>query len=77
MENISILGSTGSIGTQAIDVINSLGNIRVSAITANRNIYLLEEQARALRPEMACICDTGCAKVLSERLFGTGIKVYG
>lgn len=77
MENISILGSTGSIGTQAIDVINSLGNIRVSAITANRNIYLLEEQARALRPEMACICDTDCAKVLSERLFGTGIKVYG
>ncbi|MCR4895021.1 MAG: 1-deoxy-D-xylulose-5-phosphate reductoisomerase [Eubacteriales bacterium] len=76
MENISILGSTGSIGTQAIDVIDSLGNITVSALTANTNTDLIEEQARRLRPVMAGMCDEKCAGVLKERLFGTGIRVY-
>ena len=77
MENISILGSTGSIGTQAIDVIDNLGNIAVSALTANTNTDLIEGQARKLRPVMVGMCDTGCAEVLRERLFGTGIRVYG
>ncbi|MBO4360476.1 MAG: 1-deoxy-D-xylulose-5-phosphate reductoisomerase, partial [Eubacteriaceae bacterium] len=76
MENISILGSTGSIGTQAVDVINNLGNIAVSALTANRSTDLLEAQARSLRPEMVGMCDEQCASVLAQRLFGTGIRVY-
>ena len=48
---ISILGSTGSIGRQSLDVAEKLG-LRVCALTANRNTALAEEQARRFRPEV-------------------------
>ncbi len=51
-ECVSILGSTGSIGTQALEVCSKL-NIRVAAITANRSIDLLEEQIRRFKPRLA------------------------
>ncbi len=56
VKNISILGSTGSIGTQALDVVDNLG-IRVSAITANTNIKILEEQVRKYKPALAVVFD--------------------
>ena len=46
MRKISILGSTGSIGTQTLEVVEILEDIKVVAITGNSNIRLLEEQAR-------------------------------
>lgn len=58
--NISILGSTGSIGTQALEVVDDLRgikDIRVVAITGNSNIKLLEEQARKYRPKIAAVAD--------------------
>ena len=55
-ENLSILGSTGSIGTQAIEVAKALG-IKVSAISGNNNIELLEKQIRELKPKIAAVYD--------------------
>lgn len=54
VKNISVLGSTGSIGTQALDVADNLG-LRVCALTANNNINLLEEQVRKYKPALAVV----------------------
>ncbi len=56
VNNISILGSTGSIGTQALDVADNLG-LKVTAITANTNIDILEEQVRKYEPALAVVFD--------------------
>ena len=72
--NLSILGSTGSIGTQAIDVAQKL-NIRVSAITANSNVKLMEEQIRLLKPEIAVMNREDTAKELKLRVSDTDTKV--
>jgi 1-deoxy-D-xylulose-5-phosphate reductoisomerase len=73
--NIAILGSTGSIGVQTLEAAQNLG-IRVSALTANKNIDLLAEQAKAFRPLMVSIAEQGLAPELEKRLSGTGIEVY-
>ena len=75
MRAISILGSTGSIGTQTLEVIEMLGNIHVAGITGNRNIDLLEKQARKFRPRLVAVMDEASAKELKKRLMGTGCKV--
>ena len=72
---IAVLGSTGSIGTQTLDVARMHG-IEVTALTANRNIKLLEEQAREFRPRMVCVMDTGAAAQLKVALSDTDIDVY-
>ncbi|MDG1990670.1 MAG: 1-deoxy-D-xylulose-5-phosphate reductoisomerase [Dehalococcoidia bacterium] len=51
MKNIAIIGSTGSIGTQALEVINSLKNVNVIALSANNNHVLLNEQIEKFRPD--------------------------
>lgn len=56
VNNISILGSTGSIGTQALDVADNL-NLELSALTANNNIELLAEQVRKYKPALAVVFD--------------------
>lgn len=71
---LSILGSTGSIGTQAIDVACKL-NIRVAALTANTNTKLMEEQIRLLKPELAVMYDEASAKVLKTAVADTPTKV--
>ena len=73
-KNLSILGSTGSIGTQALSVCEKLG-INVCALTANRNINLLEEQVRKYKPRLAVIGDEASAKELRLRLADTDVKV--
>lgn len=73
-KTISVLGSTGSIGTQALDVIKSLG-YSVSALAAGRNIQLLEKQARIFKPKMICIFDKSLYSELKSRLKDTGIEV--
>lgn len=73
--NIAILGSTGSIGVQTLEAAKNLG-IRVSALTANKNIDLLAEQAKAYKPLMVSIAEPGLASGLADRLRGTGIEVY-
>ena len=76
IQNISILGSTGSIGRQSVAVAEHLG-LRVRAITTNRNIKLAEEQARKLRPAMVGVTDETAAKELRTALADTDIKVWG
>ena len=73
-DNIAILGSTGSIGVQTLDVARNLG-IKVSALTAHSNIDLLEQQAREFRPRLVSIGDDALACELKNRLKGLGIDV--
>ena len=73
-ENISVLGSTGSIGTQTLRVCELL-NIKVSALTANSNIDLLEDQVRKFRPKLVVIGTEEKAKELKLRLSDTDTKV--
>ena len=74
VNNISILGSTGSIGTQTLDVARTLG-IKVSAISANKNIKLLEEQAREFSPEIVAVADESLAKDLKIARSDTSCRV--
>lgn len=74
-ENISILGSTGSIGTQTLEVVKEIGGINVCAITANNNIDLLEKQAVEFKPRLAAVMDSEKAVILKQRLAGSSTKV--
>lgn len=71
---LSVLGSTGSIGTQTLEIAEAWG-IRVAALTANKNIDLLEQQARKFRPELVAAADDTAAADLTVRLKDTGIPV--
>ena len=73
-KTISLLGATGSIGRQTLDVARELG-VSVAALTANRQVDLLEQQARQFRPRLAVLYDPAAAKELRGRLRGTGIEV--
>lgn len=75
-KTISILGSTGSIGRQTLDVAEQLG-LTVAAMTANNNAALAEEQARKFRPRILIMTDEAAAKDLEVRLADTEVKVYG
>ena len=73
-EKLSILGSTGSIGTQALDVCEKAG-IKVTALTAGSNFELLEQQARKYKPKMVALADEKAASELKARLADTDIRV--
>lgn len=76
--NISILGSTGSIGTQALEVVDDLRGIRdigVVAITGNSNVRLLEEQARKYSPELVAVANPDNYGDLKARLADTDVRV--
>ena len=74
MKNISVLGSTGSIGTQAIEVACSL-NYNIIAIAANNNTSLLVNQAKKLKPKVVCIYNDALYLQLKQELFGLDIEV--
>ena len=71
---ISVLGSTGSIGRQTLQVAEELG-LRVAALTAGRQIDLLEQQARQFRPCLAAVYEEAAARDLRERLKDLPIQV--
>lgn len=74
--SVTILGSTGSVGCQTIDLIErSPGRFRVEALTANRNVELLARQARRLEPRFVAIGDPDGYAALKAALDGTGIEV--
>ena len=73
-KSISVLGSTGSIGRQTLQVAEELG-LHVTALTAGRQIDLLEQQARQLRPCLAAVYEESAARELRERLRGLPIEV--
>lgn len=72
MKKISILGSTGSIGTQAIDVIRRQ-NHKVVALAAFSNVSLLLEQAKLLYPSIICVYKESAAQILKEKLKKEGL----
>ena len=73
-KTISLLGATGSIGRQTLAVAQELG-LSVAALTANRQVDLLEQQARQCKPRLAVLYDPVAAKELRGRLQGMGIEV--
>ncbi|MBP3706589.1 MAG: 1-deoxy-D-xylulose-5-phosphate reductoisomerase [Clostridia bacterium] len=75
MKELIILGSTGSIGKQGLDVVRKRNDIKVTALTAANNVKLLEEQAREFKPLIVAVLDTQAAKDLACRLSDTYIKV--
>lgn len=74
MKTISVLGSTGSIGTQALDVARA-GGYRVAALAVGSNIKLAEEQAREFSPKIVAVYDESAARDLKIRLKDTDISV--
>lgn len=74
IQNISILGSTGSIGTQTLDVVDKLG-LSVSALTASTNIKKLEQQVRKYKPQLAVVFDEDKAKEFKLNIKDTDTKV--
>lgn len=74
MKQISLLGSTGSIGKQTLDVAQ-MHNIKVRALSAKSNIKLLEAQAREFSPELVCVYDESLAKPLKTALADTKTTV--
>jgi len=76
MRSVAILGSTGSIGTQTLEVIDRFpGSFRVVALTAGENARLLEEQACRYKPDMVALKDSAQAAFLAQKLDGSGIRV--
>ncbi len=76
MKSVSILGSTGSIGTSTVDLLlQAPERYRVAVLVGGRNASRLAEQARALRAEHAVIADEDALPVLRRLLHGTGIRV--
>lgn len=78
VRSVTILGSTGSVGCSTVSLIEAeRERYVVEAITANRNVEKLAEQARRLRPRLAVIADESCLADLKEALAGTGIATAG
>ena len=74
MKNISILGSTGSIGTQSLDVCRMHG-YSVKCLTANANVDLMEQQVREFKPDMVCMMSEAAADDLKVKTSDTDTKV--
>ena len=75
MKKIAILGSTGSIGTQTLDIVREQGDLEVCALAAGHNIDLLEKQVREFQPKLAALCDEKDAADLRVRLKDLPVKV--
>ena len=77
MKKIAVLGSTGSIGTQTLDIVSKNRDLQVVGLAAGSNITLLEEQIRTFHPLLAAVGDEEKAKELRERVRDTGCRVAG
>ena len=75
MKNIAILGSTGSIGTQTLDVARKNEDLRVVAVSAGKSVEKLEEQIREFHPILAAVWDEKAARDLKTRIAETDTKV--
>lgn len=75
MKKIAILGSTGSIGTQTLDIVRYNKDIEVVAISAGSNIELLEKQTREFKPSLVCVGDTEKAREFKTNIADMDVKV--
>ncbi len=74
--SVTILGSTGSVGANTVDlVLRNPDMFRIEALTGNRNVGLLAEQARKVSARLAVAADPACYRALKEALWGSGIEV--
>ena len=67
MKKITLLGSTGSIGTQTLEVIDFLENYKIHALSCGKNIALLIKQIEKYKPERVCTSDYEDAKIIKEK----------
>ncbi len=74
-KKIAVLGSTGSIGTQTLDIVRANGDLEVEALSAGSNIDLLEQQIREFRPKLAAVYQEEKAVQLRERLRDMDVRV--
>ncbi|WDV47731.1 1-deoxy-D-xylulose-5-phosphate reductoisomerase [Clostridiaceae bacterium M8S5] len=77
MKKISILGSTGSIGTQALDVVRNYKDLKVVALSANSNIELLEEQILEFKPKLVAVADESKALELRDKMAAYNVEILG
>ena len=75
MKKIAIFGSTGSIGTQTLDIVREQGDIKVVAIAAGSNITALEKQIREFMPKLACVYDEKKAEELRIKTADLSVKI--
>ncbi len=75
MKTIALLGSTGSIGTQTLEIVREQRDLRVASLAAHRNIDLLEKQTREFLPELVCVYDEERAKDFRTRVSDLFVKV--
>ncbi len=75
MRNIAILGSTGSVGTQTLEVVRANNDLNVVAIAAGSNVRKLEEQVREFKPEIVCVYNQEAATELKILVADTNVKV--
>ena len=74
MKKIAILGSTGSIGTQTLEVVRENGDIEVLGLAAGSNISLLEEQIREFQPKLVAVWDEKKSGRIKNKSTGSGCK---
>ena len=75
VKNVSILGSTGSIGRQSLDIISRMEGVKVTALTAGSSVELMAQQCREFRPELAVMATEKAAAELKEALSDLNIRV--
>ena len=76
MKKIAVLGSTGSIGTQTLEIVRTNKDIQVTALAAGSNIELLEAQIREFNPKAASVWDDGKAAELKNRVKDLDVRVF-
>ena len=75
MKNLCLLGSTGSIGRQTLDIIHRHGGFKITSLAANSNIDLLEQQIDEIGPKKVCVYDKEKAGILANRLKNNATEV--
>ena len=75
MKKIAILGSTGSIGTQTLEIVRTNGDLEVTALAAGNNIDLLEKQIREFKPKLAAVWKEERANELKDKINDLDVKV--
>ncbi len=75
IKKIAVLGSTGSIGTQTLDIVRKEPDLQVVGLSGNHNLDLLEKQIREFSPVLACVYDEEGAKTLAVRVADTATRI--
>ena len=73
---LCILGSTGSIGRQTIETVETYGGFRIRSLAAKSNIEMLEEQISKFRPEKVCVYDPEKAEELKKKTTDLDVKIF-